>query len=103
MGSEYTREAQQHYQQVGRDFVDLYRSFRQLFAFKAHLNEHDQVTLERSLVDLVVFGIDLDVDDYLEPKDNYEEVYKEVVSLVRKHGLVFCRRLKCPFRKRPAD
>ena len=94
-------KAMEQYQKVGRDFVALYRNFLQLYGLKGELNNSEQIVLERSFVDLIAFGVDLDVDDALEPMDNYDETFKEMVRLVRHYGLVFCRRLRCPFRKRP--
>ena len=94
-------KAMEQYQQVGRDFIALYRSFLQLYGLKGGLNNREQSVLERSFVDLIAFGIDLDVDDALEPTDNYDDIFKEMVRLVKHYGLVFCTRLRCPFRKRP--
>lgn len=94
-------KAMELYQQVGKDFVNLYRSFRRLYEFKAYLklNEREVDMLEGSFCDLIAFGIVLDVDDALEPQDDYDNVFKEMAKIVRERGRVFCARLKCPFRK----
>lgn len=97
------------YQQVAKDFVTLYRSFRQLrefeFQHRSELNEAGVSTggevdmLERAFCSLIGFGIDLDTDDALETQDDYDNTFKEMVRIVRERGRVFCARLKCPFRK----
>ena len=93
--------ALEQYQQVAKDFVTLYRSFQQLYALKGEVNASVMFTLERSFVDLIAFGIDLDVDDALEPIDDYDNTFEEMVRLVKHYGLSFCTVLRCPLRKRP--